>query len=1006
MTQKNRLALGGDINRDTPISFTFNGARMCGYVGDTVASALLANGVRVVSRSFKYHRPRGIYAAGAEDIGGIVTIGNGAHHTPNVRAATTELLPNMEIRSQSGWPSVDFDVGALLSTVGGFLPAGFYYKTFMWPPKLWMFYEKIIRRAASAATPPTEPDADSYTHQYAHCDVLIIGGGPSGLAAARAAANAGARVIVAEMNPQFGGDLLSADAETIDDMPARHWCDKTVADLQTMPNVRMLPKTTVQGYHDYNKLIATEEIAKTDFGASALRYRLWKIRARQVIVAAGAIERPPVFADNDRPGVMLADSVRVYIKKFGVLPGRSILFFTNNDSAYKSAIAAKMAGAQRVEIADIRADVGDYWVARARDYNIPVHAGYGVCGARPIEKALHVQLSKLSPGGDFVVGGGDLSSLYDVLAVSGGWTPSAHLFSQSRGQLAWSARCGAFVPAQSHPLNPCRACGAAAGAFTLSECLRGGTEAGVAAADDVGFSSTPTFCRTEAATMECSPMFVPFVPTRHPPGQGPGKHFVDLLNDVTVGDILLAAREGYDSVEHMKRYTAAGFGIDQGKTGNINALCILAHTHGKSAAEIGHTTFRPQYTPLPFGAVAGIERRELFAPVRRTPIHEWHKSHDAVFEDVGEWKRPCYFPRGDETMAAAVARECVAARSGVAMMDATTLGKIDVQGADAAAFLDLIYTNAIGALKNGNCRYGLMLREDGMVYDDGVAARLADNHFHITTSTGHAAGVMNWLEEWLQTEWPHLQVFCTSVTEQWVVIALVGPKSREVLSSLTDMPLADADFPFMAIREGTVAATPARVARVSFSGELAFEINVPARAGLYVWEKLYAAGQSHDITAYGTETMRVLRAEKGYIIAGQDSDGATSPIDMGLSWMLSKKKKDYIGRRSLSRANIVCAGRPQFVGLLSQDQQTIIPEGAAIISDVKQKPPFASEGYVTSAYMSANLAHPIALAMIKDGFLRHGETVYAALMDGRRIPVTITNPVFWDNARQPKGEHG
>ena len=994
MTQKNRLARGGRIDRSASINFMFNGQPMSGYANDTIASALLANGVKIISRSFKYHRPRGIFSAGVEEPNGIVQVGDGDRRTPNVCATITELQEGMNARSQSGWPSVNMDIGAALSAAARILPAGFYYKTFMWPPKLWMFYEKIIRRAASSAQSPAQRDADSYEHRQAHCDVLIIGGGPAGLSAALTAGRSGARVMVVEMNPFLGGDLLDHSDEDnveINGLPTDEWLRQTVENLTAMENVKLLTRTTAQGYHDYNALVAVENIVNGD-----ARQRLWKIRAAQVVIATGAIERPPVFVNNDLPGIMTANAVRTYINRYGVLAGRNILYFTNNDSAYRSALTAAAAGA-RIRIADIRENVDGYWQTRAQDFGIEVYLGYGVCNARFISGGINAEITRLSPAGDFIAeASASIASLYDVVAVSGGWTPSVHLFSQARGQLTWNNGCGAFVAAAAHIINPCRVCGSANGVWSLSECLRSGSEAGAQASKDAGFKSSPIAIKTAAAMLECAPMFTPFIPTRHPLGQGPGKHFVDMMNDVTAGDILLAAREGYDSVEHMKRYTAAGFGADQGKTGNINALVLLAHARGITAETAGHTTFRPQYTPVSFGVITGAERRELFAPERVTPIHEWHLANRAVFEDVGEWKRPCYFPQGAETMAQAVARECLAAREKVAMMDASTLGKIDIQGADAAVFLDLIYTNMISTLKIGYCRYGLMLREDGMVYDDGVVMRLGENHFHITTSTGHAGPVMNWLEEWLQTEWPNLRVFCTSVTEQWAVIAVVGPKSRAVLSQLTKLPLSAQEMPFMTIREAVVADVPARVCRVSFSGELAFEINAPARYGQHLWEAVWQAGERHGITAYGTETMRVLRAEKGYIIAGQDSDGATSPIDMGLSWMLSKKKNDYIGRRSLFRAAIQKNDRPQFVGLLSQDGQTVLPEGIYLTAQQDAKPPLATEGYVTSSYMSATLGHPIALAMVKGGAQRMGELLYAAMLDGSRVAVKITDTVFWD----------
>ena len=1002
---KNRLSAGGRIDRSRPLQFTFNGETMTGFAGDTVASALLANGVRTVARSFKYHRPRGIVAAGAEEPNAIFTMGQGAHHTPNVRATLTPLSDGMTVRSQSGWPSVNFDVGAVLAAAGRMLPAGFYYKTFMWPPKLWMFYEKYIRRAASSAAAPKELDADSYAQQHAHCDVLVVGGGAAGLAAALTAGQSGARVILAEMDFLLGGDLLSHnDEENIDGKPVGEWLRQTEKSLRQMQNVTVLTQTTVQGYHDYNALIAMQTLPAENFATARLRHRLWKIRARQVVIATGAIERPLVFADNDRPGVMLASAVRTYINRYGVVPGKNILFFTNNDSAYGAALEAQAAGA-RVEIADLRPDAEGYWQTRAHSNGIALRLGYGVCGTRYANNFLAVQLARLSAGGDALHVDADFSSrAFDIVATSGGWTPTAHLFSQARGTLAWRNWLGAFAPEQAHPINPCVVAGAVNGAESLSTCLREGAEAGASAATDAGYAATAVRPGAKADAVLCPPLFMPFVPTSHPLGCGAGKHFIDWMNDVTAGDILLAAREGYESVEHMKRYTAAGFGTDQGKTGNINALCMLAYARKMSPEEVGHTTFRPQYTPLSFGAVTGRNRRELFAPIRRTPIHDWHEANGAVYEDVGEWKRPCYFPAAGESMAQAVARECRAARNGAAIMDASTLGKIDIQGPDAAAFLDMIYTNQMSTLKNGRCRYGMMLREDGMVYDDGVAMRLGDEHFHITTSTGHAAGVLTWLENWRQTEWPHLRVYCTSVTEQWAVIALVGPAARDILSAATEMPLSAEDFPFMSLRTGDVGGVSARVYRVSFSGELAFEINVPARYGLYVWEVLHKLGRRHNITPYGTETMRVLRAEKGYIIAGQDSDGATTPIDMGLSWMLSKKKKDYIGKRSLSRLDLMRQGRPQFVGLLTQDPNKVLPEGIYLTADENMQPPFATEGYVTSAYLSPTLNRSIALAMVKDGFSRHGETLYAATLDGDKIAVNICDSVFVD--KEGKRQNG
>lgn len=994
---KNRLSQGGLIDRNRPLTFTFNGAPLEGYTGDTIASALLANDIGLVARSFKYHRPRGIYAAGAEEPHAIFTIGSGGSHTPNVRGTTTPLTDGMEVRSQSGIPSLERDYGAVLSFFSRLLPAGFYYKTFMRPARLWMWYEKFIRRAASSAPAPAEADADSYLHRHAHCDVLIAGGGVAGIAAALAAAHSGADVILADMQPQFGGavhDGANADAD-INGMAAAKWVAQSVAALEQMPNVTLLPATTVQGYHDYNYLVAVQEVSAHSENHT-VRQILWKIRAARVVVATGAIERPLVFAGNDSPGVMLASAVHAYIHRYAVLAGRNILFFTNNDSAYAAAFAAADAGA-RVEIADLRQDEGGYWQRQAVDRKVTVHYGCGVISCNKTGGFLSVGIGRIQ--NDQVTP--HISHAYNVVAVSGGWTPTVHLFSQARGALEWSDPLGAFVPGAAHPLNPCIAAGAANGRMDLSGCLRDGDNAGKAAAQQCGCNADADAAdtpppETSSNAVEQAPLYLPYVPTLHPVGRGAGKHFVDLANDVTAADILLAVREGYQSVEHMKRYTAAGFGVEQGKSGNVNALTLLAHALGKKPPEVGHTTYRPQYTPFSFGAVTGMDRRALFAQERRTPIDPWHQRHGAVYEDVGDWKRPRHFPISYENMHSAVWRECKAAREAVAIMDASTLGKIDIQGEDAAQFLDMLYTNLISTLPVGKCRYGLMLRETGMIFDDGVVARLGDNHFHITTSTGHAAGVMNWLEEWLQTEWPHLKVYCTSVTEQWAVIALAGPQARKLLSEVTDLDLSAERFPFMSFQEGTVCGAPARVFRVSFSGETAFEINVPACHGLSVWETLYERGKPHGITPYGTESMHVLRAEKGYIIVGQDSDGTMIPADVGLQWMVSKKKKDFLGKRSLARPDMQRAWRLRLVGLLPADEKTVVEEGTQLLNRAADVPPTDPIGFVTSSYMSPTLERSFALAVVNNGDERMGETIYAATLDGKRVAVTITDTVFYD----------
>lgn len=986
-----RLPQGGLIDRNETLSFTFNGRALTGYAGDTIASALLANDINLVARSFKYHRPRGIYSAGPEEPHAIFTIGDGATHTPNVRGTITPLKNGMAVRTQSGYPSVELDIGAAVSLMARLLPPGFYYKTFMQPAKAWMTYEKFIRRAASAAPPPPQADADPYLHRHTHCDVLVVGGGVSGISAALAAARAGADVLLADMQAQFGGTLHDGAAEPISGMAAGDWLAAALAELNELPNVTLLSSTTVQGYHDYNFLIAVEEHPAAN--RHQPRQTLWKIRARQVIIAAGALERPLIFAGNDCPGVMLAAAVGSYIRRYAVLPGRNILFFTNNDSTYPIAFDAADAGAQ-VEIADLRKDNHGYWQQQANKRKIPVHYGSGVISCVQTGRHLsahlaYIQNEQITPHS---------AHAYDIVATSGGWTPTVHLFSQARGRLKWDDRLAAFVPDQAAAINPCIAVGSANGIMDLPTCLKNAAKAGQEAAAACGCNkkSDKPLPQADSSPLTLNPLYIPYVPTLLPIERGISKHFVDLANDVTAADILLAAREGYQSVEHMKRYTAAGFGSEQGKSGNINALTLLAHALGKKPAEVGHTTYRPQYTPMSFGAVTGMDRRDLFAQKRRTPMDPWHRANGAVYEDVGDWKRPRYFSINYESMDAAVWRECKAARETVALMDASTLGKIDIQGKDAAAFLDMVYTNMFSNLAVGKCRYGLMLRETGMIFDDGVTARLGDNHFHMTTSTGHAASVLNWLEEWLQTEWPHLEVFCTSVTEQWAVMALVGPQARQLLSEVSDLELAAEAFPFMSFREGQVCGAPARVFRISFSGELAYEINVPAAYGLSVWETLMARGEQYGITPYGTETMHVLRAEKGYIIVGQDTDGTMIPADAGLSWMVSKKKKDFLGRRSLARPDMLRAGRPRLVGLLPADEQTVIEEGAQLVNRAGDKPPTHSLGFVTSSYMSPTLGRSFALAVVNDGDQRHGDTVYAAMLDERRIAAMITDTVFYD----------
>lgn len=991
-----RLENGGRLNRDKPLRFWYDNKGYQGFVGDTLASALLANGVRLVARSFKYHRPRGIYTAGSEEPNALVQLETAAFTEPNRRATEVELYAGLTASSQNCWPSVNFDIGAINSIIARLLPAGFYYKTFMWPSRAWMTYEKYIRRTAGLGKSPTAIDPDRYDKTHAHCDVLIIGGGAAGLQAALSAGRAGARVMLVDDKPQFGGALLS-DSIAINGAPLDQWITATVNELNAISAVTLLNRTTATGYYDYNFVVANQRVNE-HLGPNrqnrGVKERLWKIRAKQVVLATGAIERPLVFADNDRPGVMLANSVRTYIHQYGVLPGNRIAVMTNNDGAYQTAFDAHANGAQ-VQIIDIRRKPVGAAIVQARALGIAVLENSAITAVNYARGMISgAQVMRLSEDGKDVDGIAATISC-DLIAVSGGWTPTIHLFSQAKGKLAYLDHKHCFVPAECSANNRGYQAGACTASWHLSDCLHTGAQAGAQAAVTAGFShataaDSPAVVDVEYGAVR--PLWI--LPTDHPIGGGRKKHFHELHNDATVADIALAAREGFESVEHLKRYTTTGMGADQGKTSNINAIAAMADIRGLSVPAVGATTFRPPFTPLSFGAVVGHDRRELFLQKRKTAIHAWHDKNGAVYEDVGDWKRPFYFPKAGESMQAAVQRECLAARNSVGIVDASTLGKIDIQGADAADFLNLVYTNGWSKLAPGKCRYGLMLNEHGMVFDDGVTTCLAQNHYHMTTTTGGAARVLSWLEQWLQTEWRQMQVYCTSVTEQWAVASITGPKARALLRALCEQDLSERAFPFMSMQEFTVAGIAARVFRISFTGDVAFEINVNARHGVALWEALMAAGEKHGICAYGTEALHVLRAEKGFIIVGQDTDGTVTPMDLGMDWIVSKNKGDFLGRRSFARADTARSGRKQLVGLLTEDPNLVLPIGAHVVETLKRQPPMKMLGHVSSSYMSPNVGRSIAFGLINDGFNRKGQTMTVSLMDGSSQKVTVTDPVF------------
>ncbi len=1006
--QSFRLPEGGRIDRGTPVNFSFNGTSYQGYAGDTLASALLANGVHLVGRGFKYHRPRGIVSAGAEEPNALVQLGDGAGRTdPNMRATQVELFEGLTASSQNCWPSVKHDFGAVADVMSPLFPAGFYYKTFMWPASFWHGYEALIRRAAGLGRAPTGPDPDRYDHCHAHCDVLVVGSGPAGLAAAQVAAKSGARVILVDEQPELGGSLLSepADGLTIDGKPAADWRAATLAALAGKGEIRLLPRTTTFGYYHGNYVGMLERVSDHlppgTAGEGTPRQRFWKVRAKQIVLATGAIERPLVFAENDRPGIMLAGAVRTFVNRYGVLPGRRVAIVTNNDSAYRTALDLAARGAKVAAIVDVRPEPSGSLLQQAARLGIEILAGHTVLGTEGRRRVRRLWAAPLSADGESVASSGRQVIDCDLVAVSGGWNPSVHLLSQSRGTVKFDESIASFIPDRSFQQE--RSAGACNGTFDMAGCLSEGFAAGVEAAKAAGFTARKPKALKVDENEQTPSRHIWLLPSDRPAERV--KAFVDQQNDVTAKDLKLAIGEGYRSVEHVKRYTTTGMGTDQGKTGNVNALGIVAGALGQTIPEIGVTTFRPPYTPVTFGAIAGRDVKALYAPVRKTPMHGWHAENGAIFENVGQWKRPWYYPLPGESMDDAVDREVQAVRKSVGIFDGSTLGKIDIQGRDAAEFLNRVYTNAWSKLGVGRCRYGLMLGEDGMVMDDGVTTRLGENHFHMTTTTGGAASVMSWLEEWLQTEWPEIKVHLTSVTDQWAVMALAGPRSRDLISSLSEGIDFDGEaFPHMAMREGTVAGAPARVFRISFSGEMGYEVNVPASQGLAVWRAVAEAGQAFDATPYGTETMHVLRAEKGFIIVGQETDGTITPSDLQMDWIVSRKKPDFIGSRSLTRRDMQRDDRKQLVGLLTSDPALRLEEGAHVIAtEIEPPPPVPMLGHVTSSYHSPSLGRSIALALVRGGAARTGETLYVA-MPGRTIPVEVTSPVFYD----PEGErlHG
>lgn len=982
-----RVAGRGRIRRDRPVRFSFDGKPYTGCDGDTVASALLANGVHLMGRSFKYHRPRGVLAAGSEEPNALVGILRGpGRFEPNTRATMQEVFEGLSAESQNRWPGLGFDVGAVNDLMHKFFAAGFYYKTFMWPRRFWdSVYEPVIRRAAGLGKAPVEPDPDAYASRYLHTDVLVAGAGPAGISAAIAAAEHGAKVVLIDENAEMGGGLLAEPDAEIDGQRVWDWLDRSMARLNDL-GVSLLTRTTAIGYYHSNMVALAERL--TDHQANPMegmpRERLWRVRAGRVILAQGAIERPLVFNGNDRPGILLAGAARTYLNRFGVAVGKQVFVATAHDSAWFAAFDLADAGIAIAAIADTRPEIPEALLGAAASRGIEVLAGHAITETRGRLRVRSVTVNPIIGGR----AGARRTIACDAVLMCGGWTPSLHLYSHAKGRLAWHDALGCFLPDGID--EACEVVGAARGIWGIAGAVADGTRAGTLAAGG-RFGDTPILPARMGETHG-------ELPTDRAPEKS--RAFVDFQNDVMAKDLRLAVREGMRSIEHVKRYTTNGMATDQGKLSNINGLLIAAAELGKSPPEVGLTTYRPPFSPTTFGSFAGYHRNEHFDATRKTPTDAWAEAHGAVFEPVGQWRRAWYFPNAGEDMHAAVARECIATRNSLGMFDASTLGKIEVVGPDVVEFMNRMYTNPWTKLAPGRCRYGLLLGEDGYIRDDGVIGRLAMDRFHVTTTTSGAPRVMNMMEDYLQTEWPDLDVWLTSISEQWATIALNGPNSRRLLEPLvTGLDLSAAAFPHMSVAECLVAGIPARLFRVSFTGELGFEVNVPSRYGGHLWELLYEEGRRFDLCPYGTEAMHLMRAEKGFIIVGQDTDGTVTPHDAGLGWAIGKNKPDFVGRRSLSRPDLVASGRKQLVGLLTEDPNVVLEEGAQVVVEPHQPVPMRMIGHVTSAYRSATLKRSIAMALVEDGHERMGEPVYIPMPDATHR-ATVTSTVFYD----PDGE--
>ena len=980
------------------ISFTFDGKKYFGVEGDTLASALLRNNIFLVGRSFKYHRPRGILAAGSEEPNALIQLESEVFTEPNVKATEVLLYEGLKANSQNNWPNLKNDFGSLNNFLSPLFPAGFYYKTFMWPPSFWKKYEFIIRNAAGLGKSPKEDDPHKYEHVHYHCDYLIVGGGVSGMLASkilRQGSDKNIKILLIDQNKELGGNFNYGMEQKVytkgipgGDETYAGWIQWLKDHIKKYFNLKILNSTSVFAFMHNNYLLAVQNVdPQISPQNKTLRQRIWKIRAKKVILATGSFERPLIFDNNDRPGIFLVNSARQYMEKYNIKLGEKTVIFTNNDSAYQTANFMFKSGLPIECVVDLREKINPYLQKLMEIAEIPIYFGHAITDTSGWLRIKSIKVNKIDSKTNKIIGK-TLNIDCDNLLVSGGWNPNVNLFSQSRGKLIYRDLDGCFIPNESFQNEI--SIGACNGTFELKNIFKEAYEK-LEHLINQELLSYKFYC--EETTYKDNIKIIWQIPSLKPLGKT--KMFVDFQNDVTSKDIKLALSEGYRSIEHIKRYTTTGMATDQGKTSNVNALGIISKISNRPIEELGTTTFRLPYTPVTFGALAGRHVKEFFDVERTTPIHQWHIDNNAKFEDVGQWKRAWYYPKEGEDMQQAVNREAKATREGIGILDASTLGKIDIKGRDASEFLNRIYTNAWSKLEIGKCRYGLMLGDDGMVIDDGVTSRIDENHYVMTTTTGNAASVMSKLEDWLQTEWSELKVYLTSVTEQFATISINGPYASDLVKKIfPDTDFSNQDFPHMNFKNVKIGNVNCRIMRISFTGEKCYEINIPSSYAKSLWSKCFELGKEFNITPYGTEAMHVLRAEKGFIIVGQETDGSITPIDLDMNWIVSKKKYDFIGKRALFRSDTIREDRKQLVGLLTKDPNFVLEEGAQLVEKVS-KPPMDMVGHVTSSYYSPNLKRSIALALVKEGKKKNGHTIYAPMID-KTVEVEITNPVFID----------